>query len=47
MAAAKLGKHIRPEEIKLLLVHENTNPSEQITRSDECRIFNDLHYWMS
>ena len=47
MAAAKLGKHIRPEDIKVLPVHENSNLSEQITRSDERRIFNDPEYWTS
>ncbi len=47
MAAAKLGKHIRPEDIKVLPVHENTNLSDPITRSDERRIFNDPDYWTS
>ena len=47
MAAAKLGKRIRPEDIKLLPVHENTNLSDQITRLDERSIFNDPDYWTS
>lgn len=44
MAASKLGKCIRPEDTKILPVHENANLAAQITRSDERRIFNDPDY---
>jgi uncharacterized HAD superfamily protein len=47
MAATKLGKHVRPEDIKVLPVHENADLADQITRSDERRIFNDPEYWTS
>jgi uncharacterized HAD superfamily protein len=47
MAAAKLGKGIRPEDIKVLPVHENAHLADQITRADERRIFNDPDYWTS
>jgi uncharacterized HAD superfamily protein len=47
MAAAKLGATIRPEDIKVLPVHENAHLADQITRADERRIFNDPDYWTS
>ncbi len=47
MAATKLGKCIRPEDIKVLPVHENAHLAEQITRADERCIFNDPEYWTS
>ena len=46
MAATKLGKHIQPDEIKILPVHENADLSEPITRDDERQIFNDPRYWL-
>lgn len=47
MAVAKLGKRIRPDDIKVLPVHENADLSEPITRADERRIFNDPEYWIN
>jgi len=46
MAAAKLGKRISPDQIKLLPVHENVKLATSVTRADERQIFNDPNYWI-
>jgi uncharacterized HAD superfamily protein len=45
IAAAKLDKHIQPEDIKVLPVHENAHLINHITRADESSIFNNTDYW--
>jgi hypothetical protein len=46
MASRKLGKQLRPEDIKVLPVHENAGLNPPITRNDELAIFNDPEYWV-
>jgi uncharacterized HAD superfamily protein len=46
MAASKLNKQLRPQDIKMLPVHENTGLNPPITRADERAIFNDPQYWV-
>jgi len=46
MASKKLNKQLRPEDIKLLPVHENAGLNPPITRADERAIFNDPEYWV-
>jgi hypothetical protein len=46
MVAGKLDKQLRPEDIKVLPVHENIGLNPPITRADERTIFNDPEYWV-
>jgi hypothetical protein len=46
LAGSKLGKHIRPDEIKVLPVSDNVGLSHPMTRADERQIFNDPEYWL-
>jgi uncharacterized HAD superfamily protein len=46
MAFSKLNRKLKPEEIKILPVHENTRLNPPITRADERAIFNDPQYWV-
>jgi hypothetical protein len=46
MALSKLNKQLKPDEIKVLPVRENTGLAQPITRDDERAIFNDPQYWV-
>lgn len=46
IAQEKFNKPIRPEEIRLLPVHENVDLTTPISRDEERAIFDDPRYWV-